>query len=107
MADSFLGQGQGVPRVDHDRLRGKKVTKTFDQYFQANIDGVTAAREKLAAAGPANVAFAADIAQYSATLQTLDATTGDPFAKLSSNQDLLQALKKEQACSQIVTVYGG
>jgi hypothetical protein len=86
---------------------GKKVTKTFDQYFQANIDGVTAAREKLAAADPANVAFAADIAQYSAALTTLDATTGDPFAKLSSNQDLLQALKKEQACSQIVTVFGG
>jgi len=86
---------------------GKKVTKIFDQYFQSNIDGVTAAREKLAAADPNNVAFAADIAQFSAALQTLDATTGDPFAKLASHQDLLQALKKEQACSQIVTVYGG
>ena len=53
------------------------------------------------------MAFAADIAQFSAALQTLDATTGDPFAKLASNQDLLQALKKEQACSQIVTVVGG
>src|SRR5262245_24890195 len=86
---------------------GKKVTKIFDQYFQNNIDGVTAAREKLAAADPNNVAFAADIAQFSAALQTLEATTGDPFAKLASHQDLLQALKKEQACSQIVTVYGG
>ena len=85
---------------------GKKVTKTFDAYFQGNIDGVTTAREKLAAADPANVAFAADIAQFTAALQTLDATTGDPFSKLSANQDLLQALKKEQACSQIVTVFG-
>jgi hypothetical protein len=85
----------------------KKVTKIFDQYFQSNIDGVTAAREKLATADPNNAAFAADIAQFSATLQTLDATTGDPFAKLASYQDLLQALKKEQACSQIVTVVGG
>ena len=86
---------------------GKKVTKIFDRYFQSNIDGVTAARQKLAAADPNNVAFAADIAQFSAALQTLDATTGDPFSKLSANQDLLQALKKERACSQIVTVYGG
>ena len=62
---------------------GKKVTKLFDQYFQSSVDGVTAA------------------------LQTLEATTGDPFSKLSSNQDLLQALKKERTCSQIVTVYGG
>lgn len=84
---------------------GKKVTKIFDQYFQSNIDGVTAAREKLAAADPNGVAFAADIAQFTAALQTLDATTGDPFSKLSPNQDLLQALKKEQACSQIVSVY--
>jgi hypothetical protein len=85
---------------------GKKVTKLFDQYFQSNIDGVTAARQKLAAADPANVAFAADIAQFTAALQTLDATTGDPFSRLSPYQDLLQALKKEQACSQIVTVFG-
>jgi hypothetical protein len=85
---------------------GKKVTKLFDQYFQGNIDGITAARDKLAAADPGNVAFAADIAQFSATLQTLDATTGDPFSKLSPYQDLLQALKKEQACSQVVTIYG-
>jgi hypothetical protein len=84
---------------------GKKVTKIFDQYFQSNIDGVTAAREKLAAADPNGVAFAAEIAQFTAALQTLDATTGDPFSKLSPNQDLLQALKKEQACSQIVSVY--
>ena len=84
---------------------GKKVTKIFDQYFQSNIDGVTSAREKLAAADPGNVAFAADIAQFSAALQTLDATTGDPFSKLSANQDLLQALRKEKACSQIVTVF--
>ena len=83
---------------------GKKVTKIFDQYFQSNIDGVTAARDKLAAADPGSVAFAADIAQFTAALQTLDATTGDPFSKLSPYQDLLQALKKEQACSQIVTV---
>ena len=83
---------------------GKKVTKIFDQYFQSNIDGITAAREKLAAADPGSVAFAADIAQFTAALQTLDATTGDPFSKLSSHQDLLQALKKEEACSQIVTV---
>jgi hypothetical protein len=86
---------------------GKKVTKIFDQYFQSNVDGVTAAREKLAAADPAAVAFAADIAQFSAALHALDATTGDPFAELSSDQDLLQALKKEQACSEIVTVVGG
>jgi len=86
---------------------GKKVTKIFDQYFQSNIDGVTTAREKLAAADPANVAFAADIAQFTAALQTLDATTGDPFSKLAAYQDLLQALKKEQACSKIVTVFGG
>jgi len=86
---------------------GKKVTKIFDQYFQSNIDGVTAARQKLASADPANVAFAADIAQFTAALRTLDATTGDPFSKLSAYQDLLRALKKEQACSQIVTVFGG
>ncbi len=73
---------------------GKKVTKLFDQYFQSSVDGVTAAREKLAAADPGNA-------------QTLQATTGDPFSKLSSNQDLLQALKKEKTCSKIVTVYGG
>jgi hypothetical protein len=85
---------------------GKKVTKIFDQYFQSNIDGITAARDKLAAANPGNVAFAADIAQFSATLQTLDATTGDPFSKLSPYQDLLQTLKKQQTCSEIVTVYG-
>jgi hypothetical protein len=83
---------------------GKKVTKIFDQYFQGNIDGITAAREKLAAADPGSVALSADIAQFTAALQTLDATTGDPFSKLSPYQDLLQALKKEQACSQIVTV---
>jgi len=71
------------------------------------VDGVTAAREKLAAADPGNVAFAADIAQFTAALQTLQATTGDPFSKLSSNQNLLQALKKEKTCAQIVTVYGG
>jgi len=86
---------------------GKKVTKIFDQYFESNLDGVTAARQKLAAADPSNVAFAADIAQFTAALQTLDAMTGDPFSKLSSNQDLLQALKKEKSCAQIVTVYGG
>ena len=86
---------------------GKKVTKLFDQYFQSSVDGVTAARQKLAAADPSNVAFAADIAQFTAALQTLHTTTGDPFSKLSSNQDLLQALKKEQTCSKIVTVYGG
>ncbi len=85
---------------------GKKVTKTFDKYFQSTIDGVTAAQQKLAAADPNNVAFAADIAQFSAALQTLEATTGDPFSKLSSNQDLLQALKKEPSCSEVVTVYG-
>jgi hypothetical protein len=86
---------------------GKKVTKTFDRYFQSSVDGVTAARQKLAAADPNNVAFAADIAQFSAALQTLEATTGDPFSKLSSNQDLLQALKKEKSCAEIVTIYGG
>jgi hypothetical protein len=86
---------------------GKKVTKIFDQYFQSTVDGVTTARQKLAAADPSNVAFAADIAQFSAALQTLDATAGDPFSKLSSNQDLLQALKKERSCAEIVTVYGG
>jgi hypothetical protein len=86
---------------------GKKVTKLFDQYFQSSVDGVTTARQKLAAADPNNVAFAADIAQFTAALQTLEATTGDPFSKLSSNQDLLQALKKEKTCAQIVTVYGG
>lgn len=84
----------------------KKVTKLFNQYFQSNIDGVTAARDKLAAADPNNVAFAADIAQFSAALQTLDAATGDPFSELSAYQDLLQALKKEKSCSEIVTVYG-
>jgi hypothetical protein len=86
---------------------GKKVTKLFDQYFQSTVDGVTTARQKLAAADPSNVAFAADVAQFSAAMQTLDATTGDPFSKLSSNQDLLQALKKEKSCAEIVTVYGG
>jgi hypothetical protein len=85
---------------------GKKVTKIFDRYFQSSIDGVTTARDKLAAADPGNVAFAADIAQFTAALQTLDATTGDPFSKLSAHQDLLQALKKEKACSKIVTVFG-
>ena len=49
------------------------------------------------------MAFAADIAQFTAALQTLQATTGDPFSKLSSNQNLLQALKKEKSCAQIVT----
>ncbi len=53
------------------------------------------------------MAFAADIAQFTAALQTLQATTGDPFSKLSSNQDLLQALKKEKTCAKIVTVSGG
>jgi hypothetical protein len=86
---------------------GKKITKIFDQYFQSTVDGATTARQKLAAADPNNVAFAADIAQFSAALQTLDATAGDPFSKLSSNQDLLQALKKEKSCTEIVTVYGG
>jgi hypothetical protein len=86
---------------------GKKVTKIFEQYFQSSVDGVTTARQNLAAADPNNVAFAADIAQFRAALQTLDAATGDPFSKLSSNQDLLQALKKEKACAEIVTVYGG
>jgi hypothetical protein len=86
---------------------GKKVTKTFDAYFQSSIDGITTARQKLAAADPNNVAFAADVAQFSAALQTLEATTGDPFSKLASNQDLLQALKKEKTCAQIVTVSGG
>src|SRR6266480_4154280 len=62
---------------------GKKVTKLFDQYFQSSVDGVTAA------------------------LQTLQATTGDPFSKLSTNQDLVQALKKEKTCAKIVTVSGG
>jgi hypothetical protein len=71
---------------------GKKVTKFFDEYFQSSVDGVTAARQKLAAADANNVAFAADIAQFSAALQTLEATTGDPFSKLSSNQDFLHAL---------------
>jgi hypothetical protein len=71
------------------------------------VDGVTAARQKLAAVDPNNVAFAADIAQFRVALQTLDAASGDPFSKLSSNQGLLQALKKEKACSEIVTVYGG
>jgi hypothetical protein len=85
---------------------GKKVTKIFDQYFQTTVDGVTAARQKLAAADPNNVAFAADIAQFTAALQTVEATTGDPFSKLSSYQDLLQALKKEKSCAAIVTVYG-
>jgi hypothetical protein len=85
---------------------GKKVTKLFDRYFQSSVDGVTAARQKLAAADPSNVAFAADIAQFTAALQTLQATTGDPFSKLSSNQDLLHALKKEKTCAKIVTVYG-
>lgn len=84
---------------------GKKVTKIFDSYFQSTIDGVTAAQQKLAAADPNGVAFTADIAQFSAALQTLEATTGDPFSKLSPYQNLLQALKKEQSCSQIVTVY--
>src|SRR6266480_1975884 len=84
-----------------------KAAKLFDQYFQSSVDGVTAARQKLAAADPNNVAFAADIAQFTAALQTLQATTGDPFSKLSSNQDLLQALKKETTCTQIVTVYVG
>ena len=55
---------------------------TFDAYFQSSVDGVTTARQKLAAADPNNVAFAADIAQFSAALQTLEATTGDPFSKL-------------------------
>jgi hypothetical protein len=86
---------------------GKKVTKLFDQYFQSTVDGFTAARQKLAAADPGNVAFAADIAQFTAALQTIQATTGDPFSKLSSNQDLLKALKKEKTCAQIVKVYGG
>jgi hypothetical protein len=86
---------------------GKKVTKIFDQYFQTSVDGVTTARQKLAEANPSNVAFAADIAQFTAALQTLDATTGDPFSKLSSNQDLLRALNKEKSCAEIVTVYGG
>jgi hypothetical protein len=86
---------------------GKKVTKLFNGYFQSTVDGVTTARQKLAAADPNNVAFAADIAQFSAALQTLEASTGDPFSKLSSNQDLLQALKKEKTCAQIVTVSGG
>jgi hypothetical protein len=85
---------------------GKKVTKIFDRYFRSTVDGVTTARQKLAAADPSSVAFAADIAQFSAALP-LDATGGDPFSKLSSNQDLLQALKKEKSCAEIVTVYGG
>src|SRR5215216_8118009 len=42
---------------------GKKVTKTFDAYFQSSVDGITTARQKLAAADPNNVAFAADIAR--------------------------------------------
>jgi hypothetical protein len=86
---------------------GKKVTKLFDGYFQSTVEGVTTARQKLAAADANNVAFAADVAQFSAALQTLEATTGDPFSKLSSNQDLLQALKEEKTCAQIVTVSGG
>ncbi len=85
---------------------GKKVTKIFDQYFQNSIDGVTAARQKLAAADPNGVAFSADIAQFTAALQTLQATTGDPFSKLSPYQDLLHALKAEKTCSKIVTVTG-
>jgi hypothetical protein len=85
---------------------GKKVTKIFDQYFQATEDGVTAARQKLDAADPSNVAFAADIAQFTAALTTLEATTADPFSKLSSQQDLLKALQNEKSCDEIVTVYG-
>jgi hypothetical protein len=45
---------------------GKKVTKIFDRYFRSTVDGVTTARQKLAAADPSSVAFAADIAQFSA-----------------------------------------
>ena len=86
---------------------GKKVTKLFSKYLGDWQAGIRKARDKFAAADPASPAFSAAGPVLGAELQASEATLGDPFSKLSGNQDLLGAFGDEKSCEKIVTVYGG
>jgi hypothetical protein len=83
---------------------GKKVTKLFDKYLVSYETQFKQARDTFAAADPASPAFTGAVTILSAALSTSDVKAGDPFGKLSGQQDLLSALKGEKSCKQIVTV---
>ena len=62
---------------------------------------------KVFAVGGLRAEDCVDLVEEHGAATVFDESEGDPFSKLSSNQDLLQALKKEKTCAEIVTVYGG
>src|SRR5437867_3197754 len=76
-------------------------TVSDKKYAKSICGAITGVSNTIDQIQPAN---SGDLATAQAHLL---ATTGDPFSKLSSNQGLLQALKKEKTCAKIVTVYGG
>ena len=83
---------------------GTKVSKLFDAYLQELTGNIQDARDQFAAADPSSPAFTADVSVLTVGLQNSALGIDDPFAKLSSNQDLLGAFDDEESCEDIVTI---
>jgi hypothetical protein len=86
---------------------GKKITKLFDKYLADLQTEFQSARDTFAAADPSSPAFSGAVTVLGVSLSTSNVKVGDPFSKLSGNQDLLGALGDEKSCKDIVTVIGG
>jgi hypothetical protein len=84
---------------------GSKVATVFDHYFRDYAADVQQLRDALAAADPANVAFQADLTQFTVGLSTLAVKLGDPFSKVQDTA-VLAALRKEPSCKGVVTITG-
>ena len=86
---------------------GKKIAKLFVNDFQRYVDKVSSALSAFKSADPNGAAFVADQAKFEAAMTILTAANpNDPFRKVD-DQDVLNAFKKEKACSQVVTIFGG
>jgi len=84
---------------------GKKVSKLFDAYLKELTGNIQDARDEFAAADPSSPAFTADVTVLTVGLQNSALGIDDPFSKLSSNQDLLEAFDDEKSCEDIVTIF--
>ncbi len=83
---------------------GKKVTKLFDAYYQELSDKIREARDEFAAADPNGVAFTGDVTLFTVGIQNAPIGIDDPFAELTDNQDLLNALDDTKVCKNVVTI---
>jgi hypothetical protein len=105
LGNDFRDAEKNLKKVTPDVGGGRKVTKIFVSYLDDAAKKVQSAVDTFRAADPHGVAFTADVTSLQVSLQTLDATLGDPFSKVKS-QELLGALKNEKSCKEVVTVFG-